>query len=106
MARLALRHGAEIELLTGTRLQLSQATAAYHVLREHMLPPPGEEAANISHSSSIFLIGPDTLVAGYGYHDMGVEEMVELVERLSAADRNPIDLTGIRRRYITGICGE
>ena len=106
MARLALQHGADLEVLTGTRLQLAQATAAYHVLREHMMPRPGVEDVNISHSSSIFLIGPDTLMAGYGYHDMEVETMVEMVQRLSESERNPIDLTAIRQRYITGICGE
>ena len=106
MGRLALRHRADLEVLTGSRYQLAQATAAYHVLREHMLPRPGVEDINISHSSSIYLVGPDTLIAGYGYHDMGVETMVDVVDRLSNADRNPFDPTAIRQRYIDGICGE
>ena len=106
MGWMALRHGIDIEVLSGSRLQLSQATAAYHVMREHVPPRKSEEGMSINHSSSIYLIGPDTLVAGYGYHDMGADAMVEMVETLSKAERNPIDLTAIKRRYITGICGE
>ena len=106
MGMMALRHGTDIEVLSGSRFQLAQATAAYHVMREHVPPRKSEEGMSINHSSSIYLIGPDTLVAGYGYHDMGADAMVDMVENLSRAERNPIDLTAIRRRYITGICGE
>ena len=106
MARLAIFNGANLEVLTGSRFQLARATAAYHVLREHVPPRPDEDGLSINHSSSIYIIGPDTMVAGYGYHDMDVGTMAELVEHLSLADRNPIDRTAIRQRYITGICGE
>jgi hypothetical protein len=37
---------------------------------------------------------------------MGADAMVGLVETLSKVERNPIDLAAIKRRYITGICGE
>lgn len=105
MGWMALRHGPDLEVLSGTRFQLGQATAAYHVLREHVPPRSSETGLSINHSSTIFLIGPDTMVAGYGYHDMGASLIVELVQRLSEAARNPIDLTAIRERYVKGICG-
>jgi len=106
MGWMALKHGIDIEVLSGSRFQLAQATAAYHVMREHVPPRKSEEGMSINHSSSIYLIGPDTLVAGYGYHDMGADAMVDLVETLSKAERNPIDRAAIKRRYIKGICGE
>jgi cytochrome oxidase Cu insertion factor (SCO1/SenC/PrrC family) len=105
MGWMALRHGADLEVLSGGRFQLGQATAAYHVLREHVPARASESGLSINHSSTIFLIGPDTMVAGYGYHDMGTERIVELVQRLNEAERNPIDLTAIRERYIRGVCG-
>ena len=106
MGWMALRHGIDIEVLSGSRLQLAQATAAYHVMREHVPPRNSEEGMSINHSSSIYLIGPDTLVAGYGYHDMGADTMVDMVETLSKAERNPIDRAAIKQRYIKGVCGE
>lgn len=105
MALLALRQGTDLEVLTGNRFQLAQATAAYHVLREHVPPRPEEVNLSINHSSAIYLIGPDTLVAGFGYHDMEIPQMVEMVEALSKAERNRIDLAAVRRRYIKGACG-
>ena len=72
MARLALGSGGKLQVLTGSRFQLSQATAAFHVLREHVPPRAGEENYSINHGSMIYLVGPDTLVAGYGFHDMPV----------------------------------
>jgi protein SCO1/2 len=105
MAELALGNVGKLEVLTGSRAQLARATAAFHVMREHVPPRPEESDISINHSSMIYLIGPDTLVAGYGYHDMTSETMVSLVEQLSKAKRNPIDLAAIRRRYIRGACG-
>jgi protein SCO1 len=105
MARLALRYGNDIDVLTGSRYQLSQATAAFHVLREHVPPRPSEGNLSINHSSIIYLVGPDTLIAGYGYHDMAEAQMVSLVEQLNSAKRNKIDLSSIKKRYIRGACG-
>jgi protein SCO1 len=106
MARLALGSGGKLDVLTGSRFQLSQATAAFHVLREHVPPRAGEENYSINHGSMIYFIGPDTLVAGYGYHDMPVETMVGLVTRLSKAERRPVDVAAVRRRFMRGSCGE
>lgn len=99
------RHAGQLDVLTGNRAQLAQATIAYHVLREHTAPHRGEEAISINHSSAIFLLGRDTLVAAYGYHDMDAEELVSLVRRLDEADRKPVDLAAVKRRYIRGACG-
>lgn len=106
MARLALRNRGKLDVLTGNRLQLSKATAAFHVLREHVPPRAGEEHYSINHGSMIYLIGPDTLVAGYGYHDMPVATTVALVRRLAKAERHPVDVAEVRRRFMRGSCGE
>jgi protein SCO1 len=105
MARLALSHGNDLDVLTGSRFQLAQATAAFHVLREHVPPRPGEGNLSINHSSRIYLVGPDTLIAGYGYHDMSEAQMISLVEQLGGAKRSKIDLAAIRKRYIRGAGG-
>ena len=106
MSRLALSHGEDLDVLTGSRLQLAQATASFHVLREHVPPRSSEEGLSINHSSTIYLIGPDGLVAGYGYHDMGLAPMIDMVEQLSKAERKSIDLAAVRERFIKGACGE
>ena len=106
MAKLALGSRGRLEVLTGNRVQLSKATAAFHVLREHVPPRAGEENFSINHGSMIYLIGPDTLVAGYGYHDMPVATMVGLVRRLSQAERRPVDVAEVRRKFMRGSCGE
>ncbi len=105
MARLALSHRNQLDVLTGSRFQLSQATTAFHVIREHVPPRAQEVNLSINHSSMVYLIGPDTLVAGYGYHDMTREQMISLVEQLDSAQRARIDLAAIRRRYVRGMCG-
>lgn len=105
MARMALSHAGKLDVLTGTRAQIARATAAFHVLREHVPPRPEEGSISINHSSMVYLIGPDTLVAGYGYHDMGAAQLISLVEQLSKAERSKIDLAAIRRRYVKGACG-
>lgn len=106
MAHLALKNRSNLDVLTGSRLQLSKATAAFHVLREHVPPRAGEKNFSINHGSMIYLVGPDTLVAGYGFHDMPVETMVGLVGRLRKAARRPVDLGAVRRRFMRGSCGE
>lgn len=40
MASLALSSRGNLDVLTGSRFQLAQATAAFHVLREHVPPVP------------------------------------------------------------------
>lgn len=105
MSELYADQKGKLDVLTGNRVQLAQATAAFHVLREHVPPRAGEDEMSINHSSIIYLIGPDTLVAGYGYHDAKSETLVDLVESLSKAKRKNIDLAAVRRRYIRGACG-
>ena len=106
MARLALKSGGNLQVLTGSRYQLAQATAAFHVLREHVPPRAGEEDYSINHGSMIYLIGPDALVAGYGYHDMAPATIAGLVRRLGKAERHPVDVAAVRRRFMKGSCGE
>ena len=106
MSQLFEDYGGRLDVLTGNRAQLARATAAFHVMREHTPPRPGESGGSINHSSMIYLVGPDTLVAAYGYHDMGVDMLVSLVEKLDKAERNDIDFTAIKRRYLVGACGE
>lgn len=106
MARLALKNRGNLDVLSGNRSQLSKATAAFHVLREHVPPRPGEEDFSINHGSMIFLVGPDTLVAAYGFHDMAVATMAGLVGRLTKAARHPVDVAEVRRRFMAGSCGE
>ena len=106
MARLALSRRGDLDVLTGSRFQLAQATAAFHVLREHVPPRAGEENFSINHGSMIYFIGPDTLVAGYGYHDVPVKTMVGLVRQLGTAGRKPVDVAEVRRRFMRGSCGE
>jgi protein SCO1/2 len=105
MSHLAIGQGEDLDLLTGSRFQLAQATAAFHVLREHVPPRAHEEGISINHSSMVYLIGPDTFVAGYGYHDAGAKPLVDLVERLSQAERTEVDLAAVRARFVRGACG-
>lgn len=94
-----------LDVLSGSRIQLTQATAAYHVLREHTVPHRGEGNVSINHSSMVYLIGPDTFVAAYGYHDIGTGTLVSLVQQLSDSERQPIDYSAAKRRYVRGACG-
>lgn len=105
MSQLFDDHGGRLDVLTGSRAQLARATTAFHVLREHVPPRSGEDGGSINHSSMIYLIGPDMLVAAYGYHDVGPDMLVLLVEQLDKAERNDIDFAAIRRRYFLGACG-
>lgn len=99
------RNSGEMDVLTGSRLQLSQATMAYHVLREHTTPRPGEAAMSINHSSMIYLLGRDTFVAAYGYHDIGARALASLVRELDRVERAAIDFAAAKRRYLRGACG-
>ena len=105
MSQLFEDHGGRLDVLTGNRAQLARAATAFHVLREHAPPRPGESGGSINHSSMIYVIGPDTLVAAYGYHDAGAHTLVSLVEELDKAERKAIDLAAIKRRYLVGACG-
>lgn len=74
-------------VLTGTRLQLANAARAFLVAREHTPPRKGETGHSIKHSSRIYLIAPDTKVAGYGYHDSDPAELVKTIANLNAPKR-------------------
>ena len=74
-------------VLTGTRLQLANAARAFMVTREHRPPRAGETGHSINHTSRIYMIAPDTKVAGYGHHDADPAELVNTVARLSATKR-------------------
>ena len=99
------RHAGQIDVFSGTRAQLAQATMAFHVLREHTVPHRGEGGLSINHSSAIYLLGRDTLVAAYGYHDMESDELVSLVRELASAERQSVDVAAVKRRYVRGGCG-
>lgn len=86
--------GGNLSVLTGSRMQLANAARAFMVSREHTPPRNGEKGHSINHSSRIYLIAPDTKVAGYGNHDSDPTELAETVVRLSAHKRaaHPDDL--------------
>jgi protein SCO1 len=83
MRGLAGTWGDDLMVLTGTRLQLSNAARAFLVAREHKPPRNGEQGHSIDHSTRIYFVAPDTKVAGYGYHDANPAELVATVTRLS-----------------------
>jgi cytochrome oxidase Cu insertion factor (SCO1/SenC/PrrC family) len=83
MRGLAGTWGPDLTVLTGTRLQLSNAARAFKVAREHKPPRNGEKGHSIDHSSRIYFVAPDTRVAGYGFHDANPAELVATVARLS-----------------------
>jgi len=87
MRGLAGTWGSDLIVLTGTRLQLSNAARAFMVAREHKPPRQGETGHSIDHSSRIYFVAPDTKVAGYGYHDADPAELVATVARLSKKGR-------------------
>lgn len=95
----------KLDVLTGSRAQLAAATSAFHVLREHIPPRPGERSMSIKHSSIVYVVGPDTYVAAYSYHDVGAKTLVSLVEQLDKAERKPVDFSAAKRRYLRGACG-
>ncbi len=74
--------GPDLQILTGSRGQLSAATAAFMVAREHIPPREGERGHSINHSSLIYLIDPRARVAGYGYHTSTPKVLVETVQKL------------------------
>lgn len=97
-------HGG-LDIMTGNRAQLALATSHFHVMREHVPPRSNEQTMSINHSSIIYLIGPDTNVAGYGYHNLTRANLVALVEQLNRAERKPIDYTSVRNRFARAACG-
>jgi protein SCO1 len=88
MRGLAGTWGGDLTVLTGTRLQLSNAARAFKVAREHKPPRKGETGHSIDHSSRIYFVAPDTKVAGYGYHDADPAELVATVAKLNKKDRS------------------
>lgn len=105
MGELALAHDGALRVVSGTRAQLSRATQAYHVLREHAPPRDGEDDISINHSSAIYIVDPEGMVAGYGYHDLAVNELVELVGLLANSPRRSVDREAIRNRSVAAMCG-
>lgn len=83
MRALAGTYDGELQVLSGTRGQLSNAARAFLVQRQHMPPRKGEEGHSINHTTRIYFIGPDTKVAGYGFHDSDPMELVDAIDRLS-----------------------
>lgn len=77
--------GSELQILTGTRGQLSAATAAFRVAREHTPPREGERGHSINHSSLVYILDSRAKVAGYGYHTSTSEILIETVRRLKKA---------------------
>ncbi len=98
MRALAITHGEELIVLSGSRRQLAEAGIAYHVLREHIPPRDGESGHSINHSSMIYFIGRDTLVAGYGYHDADAETLARTIVALESAPRRQMDSAIYNRR--------
>ena len=85
MRGLQSTYGSDLTVLTGSRLQLANAARAFLVAREHRPPRAGEVGHSINHSSRIYLIAPDTKVAGYGHHGSAPAELASMVARLNAA---------------------
>ena len=74
--------GPNLQILTGTRGQLSAATVAFQVAREHIPPRDGERGHSLNHSSLIYILDSRAKVAGYGYHTSSAEILVEAVQKL------------------------
>lgn len=83
MRALAKAYDGKLIVATGTRAQLSAATRAFSVAREHIPPRPGELGHSINHSSLIYFLAPDTRVAGYGMHDQSVTDLEQAVRRMA-----------------------
>jgi cytochrome oxidase Cu insertion factor (SCO1/SenC/PrrC family) len=77
--------GSDMQILTGSRGQLSAATVAFRVAREHTPPRDGERGHSINHSSLIYILDPRAKVAGYGYHTSTPKILIETVRRLKKA---------------------
>jgi protein SCO1 len=77
--------GDELELMTGTRGQLSAATVAFRVAREHIPPRAAERGHSINHSSLVYMLDTRARVAGYGYHTSTAKVLVETVRKLRRA---------------------
>lgn len=105
MGELAMRHGGGVTVASGNRGQISRAMEAYHILREHVPARGGGGGHAINHSSAIYLLDSDAMVAAYGYHDMSPATIVGLVDMLSKAPRREIDTEAIRARVMDSMCG-
>jgi protein SCO1 len=105
MRSLASRYGDSLMVLTGSRHEIADAGMAFHVIREHIPPRDGENGHSINHSSMIYFIGPDTLVAGYGYHDADMTILADTILALSEAPRRAANTTVLARRASGRGCG-
>ena len=83
MRALADKFGSDLRVLTGTRGQLNAATIAFRVAREHIPPRPGEVGHSMNHSSLIYIIRPDTQVAGFQDHKTDPKDLVAAVSTLN-----------------------
>ena len=83
MRALANGFGGRLVVATGTRAQLSAASRAFNVAREHIPPRPGELGHSINHSSLIYFLAPDARVAGYAMHDQTAPAMEKIVRSLA-----------------------
>lgn len=79
--------GPDLQILTGTRGQLSAAAVAFNVAREHTPPRNGEHSHSINHSSLIYMLDPRAKVAGYGYHTSNAKVLAETVQKLRRVKR-------------------
>lgn len=75
------RFGTGLLALTGTRAQLSAATVAFQVRREHVPARPLEKGHSINHTSFIYIVAPDGAVQGYVYHDTAPSKIIDDVLR-------------------------
>lgn len=83
MRALAKKFDGRLVVATGTRAQLSAATQAFNVAREHIPPRPGEMGHSINHSSLIYVLAPDTRVAGYAMHDQPSVALEDMIRHLA-----------------------
>ncbi len=83
MRALAKAYDGKLIVATGTRAQLSAATRAFAVAREHIPPRPGELGHSINHSSLIYFLAPDTRVAGYAMRDQSVADIERTLRQLA-----------------------
>lgn len=76
--------GSSLLVLTGSRNQLSAATVAFQVRREHTPPRPMEKGHSINHTSFIYLVSPTGVVTKYFYHTTTPDDLVRAVRDRAA----------------------
>lgn len=81
---IAQQFGSSLLVLTGSRNQLSAATVAFQVRREHTPPRPMEKGHSINHTSFIYLVSPTGVVTKYFYHTTTPDELVRAVRDRAA----------------------